>query len=170
MFIISGYRRGGKTLTVTDANLYLGRLLPEFFPKIFGPKENQPLNTTAAVEAVGEMSQVVNAFLQEQGSPAMSNEEVVMGFLRVANEAMCRPIRSLTQGKGHDTSEHTLACFGGAGGQHGKGNLIIMVLLRNVVQSFLSVISMCCSQIFRNFGGDCSTLCWNPLSLWIGTC
>lgn len=49
---------------------------------------------------------------------AMSIEEVAMGFVRVANEAMCRPIRALTQAKGYDTARHALACFGGAGGQH----------------------------------------------------
>lgn len=48
----------------------------------------------------------------------MSLEEVAMGFIRVANEAMCRPIRALTQAKGYDTARHALACFGGAGGQH----------------------------------------------------
>lgn len=48
----------------------------------------------------------------------MTMEEVAMGFVRVANEAMCRPIRALTQARGYDTSRHTLACFGGAGGQH----------------------------------------------------
>ena len=48
----------------------------------------------------------------------MSVEEVAMGFVKVANENMCRPIRALTQAKGYDTSRHVLACFGGAGGQH----------------------------------------------------
>lgn len=48
----------------------------------------------------------------------MSVEEVALGFVEVANETMCRPIRALTQAKGHDTSQHALACFGGAGGQH----------------------------------------------------
>lgn len=48
----------------------------------------------------------------------MSVEEVAMGFVKVANENMCRPIRALTQAKGYDTSHHVLACFGGAGGQH----------------------------------------------------
>lgn len=48
----------------------------------------------------------------------MSVEEVAMGFIRVANETMCRPIRALTQSRGYDTSRHVLACFGGAGGQH----------------------------------------------------
>lgn len=48
----------------------------------------------------------------------MSLEDIVMGFIAVANETMCRPIRALTQAKGYDTSRHVLACFGGAGGQH----------------------------------------------------
>ena len=48
----------------------------------------------------------------------MSIEEVAMGFIDVANESMCRPIRSLTQARGHDTAQHVLSCFGGAGGQH----------------------------------------------------
>lgn len=48
-----------------------------------------------------------------------SVDEVVYGFIKVAKETMCRPIRSLTEAKGHDTSHHTLAVFGGAGGQHG---------------------------------------------------
>lgn len=48
----------------------------------------------------------------------MSIEETAMGFIRIANEAMCRPIRALTQAKGYDTARHALACFGGAGGQH----------------------------------------------------
>lgn len=62
----------------------------------------------------------VNSFLKSQdpSSSSMSCEEVAMGFVRVANETMCRPIRALTQAKGHDTSRHMLACFGGAGGQH----------------------------------------------------
>ncbi len=41
-----------------------------------------------------------------------------MGFIKVANETMCRPIRALTQMKGYDVAAHALACFGGAGGQH----------------------------------------------------
>ena len=45
-------------------------------------------------------------------------EEVAIGFIKVANEAMCRPIRALTQAKGYDTAKHVLSCFGGAGGQH----------------------------------------------------
>ncbi|XP_074842525.1 5-oxoprolinase isoform X2 [Carettochelys insculpta] len=113
------YRKGGP-LTVTDANLCLGRLLPDYFPCIFGPEEDQPLSRDAALQAFHELTARVNAFLagQAPGRPPLTVQEVAMGFIRVANETMCRPIRSLTQARGHDTSRHVLACFGGAGGQH----------------------------------------------------
>ncbi len=107
------YRKGGP-LTVTDANLCLGRILPEYFPKIFGPNEDEPLDKEATLRAFAEMTKTVNAEMKE----SMSEEEVAMGFITVANEAMSRPIRALTQGKGFDTAHHALACFGGAGGQH----------------------------------------------------
>ncbi|XP_071659812.1 5-oxoprolinase [Patagioenas fasciata] len=112
------YRKGGP-LTVTDANLCLGRLLPEYFPRIFGPGEDQPLCRDAAARAFRAMAADIAAFNASAG-PANepSVEEVAMGFVRVANEAMCRPIRALTQARGHDTAQHVLACFGGAGGQH----------------------------------------------------
>ncbi|XP_067005081.2 5-oxoprolinase isoform X2 [Anabrus simplex] len=115
------YRKGGP-LTVTDANLCLGRLLPEYFPKIFGPGENEPLDKEATSAAFQSLTKEINDFLASQPESRhkdkMSVEEVAMGFIRVANEAMCRPIRALTQAKGYDTARHVLACFGGAGGQH----------------------------------------------------
>lgn len=113
------YRKGGP-LTVTDANLCLGRLLPDYFPRIFGPSEDQPLSKEDTIRMFKELTLEINQFQHGRpgGGASLSVEEVAMGFIRVANEAMCRPIRSLTQGKGHDTSRHVLACFGGAGGQH----------------------------------------------------
>ncbi|KAK1794456.1 hypothetical protein P4O66_011331 [Electrophorus voltai] len=130
------YRKGGP-LTVTDANLALGRLLPDFFPHIFGPGENEPLSVEETMRHFQQLTHDINHFLSSNQPPCdanrttqsygdmlkgakseMSVEEVAMGFIRVANEAMCRPIRALTQAKGHDTSLHVLACFGGAGGQH----------------------------------------------------
>ncbi|XP_017766336.1 PREDICTED: 5-oxoprolinase [Eufriesea mexicana] len=112
------YKKNGP-LAVTDANLALGRLLPEYFPKIFGPNENEPLDRSRTMEAFRILTNEINEFLtkQEHGGK-MTVEEVAMGFVRVANETMCRPIRALTQAKGYDTSRHVLACFGGAGGQH----------------------------------------------------
>uniref|UniRef100_A0A671NGL1 5-oxoprolinase-like n=1 Tax=Sinocyclocheilus anshuiensis TaxID=1608454 RepID=A0A671NGL1_9TELE len=112
------YRKGGP-LTVTDANLALGRLLPSFFPKIFGPGENEPLSTEETMKHFRTLTKEINQYLstnQLSSSAAgghhseMSVEDVAMGFINVANEA--------GPAKGHDTSEHVLACFGGAGGQH----------------------------------------------------
>jgi len=112
------YRKGGP-LTITDANLCLGRLLPEYFPKIFGKTEDQPLDKAATMKKFDQLTKEVNEYLSSQSEQKMmTREEVALGFIRVANEAMCRPIRALTQGKGYDTSKHILACFGGAGGQH----------------------------------------------------
>lgn len=113
------YNKGGNELTITDANLVLGRLLPDFFPKIFGPNNDQPLHTEKTLELFNKLTKEINNFLKSQNDPKkMSVEEVAMGFIKVANEAMCRPIRAITQGKGYDTTTHMLSCFGGAGGQH----------------------------------------------------
>lgn len=111
------YRKGGP-LTITDANLFLGKLLPEYFPKIFGKTEDLPLDfegTKAAFEAI---TVEINKYLLSQNKPSMTPEEVAHGFVTVANETMCRPIRNITVAKGYDTRDHTLACFGGAGAQH----------------------------------------------------
>nr|XP_012216316.1 PREDICTED: 5-oxoprolinase [Linepithema humile]XP_012216317.1 PREDICTED: 5-oxoprolinase [Linepithema humile] len=109
------YKKGGP-LTVTDANLALGRLLPEYFPQIFGPEENEPLDVDRTLSLFTTLTGEINEFLGAK--ELMSIDEVAMGFIKVANETMCRPIRALTQAKGYDTSRHVLACFGGAGGQH----------------------------------------------------
>ncbi|XP_025832170.1 5-oxoprolinase isoform X2 [Agrilus planipennis] len=112
------YKKKGP-LTVTDANLVLGRLLPEYFPKIFGPNENEALDKDTTLKEFQKLTDEVNAFIKQEGNKKeMTLFEVAMGFIDVANEAMCRPIRALTQAKGYDTSQHVLACFGGAGGQH----------------------------------------------------
>ncbi|XP_015172875.1 PREDICTED: 5-oxoprolinase isoform X1 [Polistes dominula] len=115
------YKKNGP-LAVTDANLALGRLLPEYFPQIFGPNENEPLDKPRTMEAFEKLTYEINEYLINEGlrseSDKMTIEEVAMGFIKVANETMCRPIRALTQAKGYDTSRHVLACFGGAGGQH----------------------------------------------------
>lgn len=94
------YQKEGP-LTVTDANLALGRLLPEYFPKIFGPHENAPLDKQATMSKFKQLTKDINAFLTIQiDKKEMTMEEVAMGFIRVANETMCRPIRALTQAKG----------------------------------------------------------------------
>ena len=94
------YRKGGP-LTVTDANLFLGRLLPDYFPRIFGENENQPLDSRRVKDLFEDLTATINS---DTGN-SMSPEEVACGFLDVANEAMCRPIRALTEGKGYDISK-----------------------------------------------------------------
>lgn len=108
------YRKNGY-LAVTDANLVLGRILPEFFPNIFGPNQNEPLDRAGSYKAFKKLSTEIHAFDLTHNK---SVEAIAMGFIDIANEAMCKPIRVLTEARGFDTSKHVLACFGGAGGQH----------------------------------------------------
>lgn len=91
----------------------MGRLLPDYFPKIFGPGEDEPLDGSASARAFETLMRAESG----AGMPEKV-EEVALGFIKVANEAMCRPIREMTQMKGFDVSNHILSCFGGAGGQH----------------------------------------------------
>ncbi|XP_038616389.1 5-oxoprolinase isoform X1 [Tachyglossus aculeatus] len=154
------YRKGGP-LTVTDANLCLGRLLPHFFPRIFGPGEDQPLSRGAAFRALEPVVAEVNAFLAQSPGPAgpMTPEEVAMGFVRVANEAMCRPIRALTQAKGHDTSRHILACFGGAGGQHACAiarNLGMKTVFIHKHSGLLSALGLALADVVHEAQEPCS--------------
>lgn len=131
------YRKGGPA-TVTDANLVLGRLLPEFFPKIFGPNEDEGLDIGASKKVLQELTDQVNA--ETQGK-SMSIDEVAYGFLTVANESMTRPIRSITEAKGHDSSKHRLATFGGAGGQHAVAIAEALGIKQILVHRYSSVLS-----------------------------
>mmetsp|Transcript_1761 Transcript_1761/g.2874 ORF Transcript_1761/g.2874 Transcript_1761/m.2874 type:complete len:1237 (-) Transcript_1761:767-4477(-) len=107
------YRKGGE-LAVTDANVMLGRLVPDYFPHIFGESESEPLDARATTRAFERLTARVNRETGDVKTPV----DVAFGFIKIANEAMCRPIRNLTQMRGFDISKHVLACFGGAGGQH----------------------------------------------------
>ncbi|KAK7747582.1 hypothetical protein SLS62_009081 [Diatrype stigma] len=130
------YRKGGP-LTVTDANLVLGRLRPEFFPKIFGPNEEQPLDIDASRRLFEELTIQVN----KETTVKLTLEQIAAGFLDVANEAMCRPIRTLTEAKGYDAGLHNLASFGGAGGQHACDIARKLGISRVLIHKFSSVLS-----------------------------
>ncbi|KAJ3717870.1 5-oxoprolinase [Lentinula raphanica] len=108
------YRKGGP-LAVTDANLLLGRIIPDFFPKIFGKSEKEPLDADTSRKLFEKVVEDVNA---DGARKKLSMDEIIYGFIKVANETMCRPIRALTEARGYATSKHILASFGGAGGQH----------------------------------------------------
>ena len=130
------YRKGGPA-TVTDANLYLGRLVPDFFPKIFGPGANEALDEEASAKALQKLTDQINS---ETGRD-MTVDEVAHGFLKVANEAMVRPILSITQAKGHDSSKHRLATFGGAGGQHAVAIAEALGIRQVLVHRYSSLLS-----------------------------
>ncbi|EGX91203.1 5-oxoprolinase [Cordyceps militaris CM01] len=134
------YRKGGP-LTITDANLFLGRLLPEYFPKVFGPKENESLNREIVVAKFSELTSNINKERISAGSTPFSPEEVALGFLKVANEGMAGPIRALTEARGYDAADHHLACFGGAGGQHACAVAEVLGISRIILHKYSSILS-----------------------------
>jgi len=103
------YRRGGP-LTITDANIMTGKLLPEFFPAIFGPGQDQPLDAEAVRTAFAEMAQTIGG--------GRTAEDAADGFLAIAVENMANAIKKISVQRGYDVSGYALTCFGGAGGQH----------------------------------------------------
>ncbi|KAG0269772.1 hypothetical protein DFQ27_002188 [Actinomortierella ambigua] len=144
------YRKGGP-LTVTDANLVLGRLNPDYFPKIFGPHENESLDLETARAKFEELTAEINDYMAKEKAKESNGEEaawknltvdeVAYGFIKVANETMCRPIRALTEAKGHDASKHILSVFGGAGGQHACAIARSLGISRIFVHKYASVLS-----------------------------
>jgi 5-oxoprolinase (ATP-hydrolysing) len=102
------YRRGGP-LAVTDANVLVGKLIPDFFPKIFGPEQNQPLDAKAVKQAFAELANEVGG---------KSPEEIADGFIKIAVENMANAIKKISVQRGYDVTRYALNCFGGAGGQH----------------------------------------------------
>src|SRR6202046_1501640 len=103
------YRRGGP-LAVTDANVMVGKLIADFFPKIFGPQQNQPLDADAVRQAFAAMAKEIG--------DGRSSEQVADGFIKIAVENMANAIKKISVQRGYDVTRYALNCFGGAGGQH----------------------------------------------------
>ena len=110
------YRNGGP-LTLTDANVLLGRIQPDHFPEVFGPDANEPLDTEAVSRAFDELAAEVAA----DGGPEMQTEALAEGYLKIAITNMAQAIEQISVQRGHDVTRFALACFGGAGGQHACG-------------------------------------------------
>ena len=134
------YRKDGY-LAVTGANLVLGRLHPEYFPKIFGTNENEALDLEASRKSFEKITAEINVYSRERDLPELSKEEVALGFLRVANEVMVRPIREISVMRGFDIKEHVLACFGGAGGQHACSIARELGLSKIFIHRFSGILS-----------------------------
>jgi 5-oxoprolinase (ATP-hydrolysing) len=107
------YRRGGP-LTVTDCNVVLGRIQPDFFPKVFGPSGEDAISVESAREKFTELVREISAAIGDVKSP----ETVAEGFLEVAVENMANAVKKISIERGYDVSRYVLSCFGGAGGQH----------------------------------------------------
>ena len=103
------YRNGGP-LTVTDCNLFLRRIDPARFPAVFGPNGDLPLDPDASRARLQEVA--------DQLGGAKALDEIAEGFLDIAVDSMAAAIRKISIARGHDVTRYTLACFGGAGGQH----------------------------------------------------
>ncbi len=102
------YRNGGP-LAVTDANVMTGKLMPEFFPAIFGPNRSEPLDVEAVKKRFAEFVAKV---------PGKSAEEIADGFIAIAVANMANAIKKISVERGYDVTRYALNCFGGAGGQH----------------------------------------------------
>ena len=107
------YRRGGP-LAVTDCNVMLGRIQPRFFPRVFGPNADQPLDAEVVERRFAALAAEIAAATGERKSP----EQVAAGFLTIAVENMANAIKQISVQRGYDVTEYTLNSFGGAAGQH----------------------------------------------------
>jgi 5-oxoprolinase (ATP-hydrolysing) len=107
------YRRGGP-LAVTDCNVMLGKIQPAWFPRVFGPRGDQPLDAGVVRE---KFAALATDIARATGKP-QTPEQVAEGFLRIAVANMANAIKFISVQRGHDVTGYTLACFGGAGGQH----------------------------------------------------
>ncbi len=107
------YRHGGP-LTVTDANLMLGRIQPGYFPRVFGPRGDEPLDADVTAQRFAGLASEISA---ADGQPR-SSAEVAAGFLEIAVANMANAIKKISVQRGYDITRYVLATFGGAGGQH----------------------------------------------------
>ena len=110
----ASYGRGGP-LTVTDCNVLLGKLNPDFFPKVFGKTGDQPLNFEIVKKKFSDLSDIIS---KEKNEPMMDIFKMAEGFLKIAVENMANAIKKISIQKGYDVTNYMLNCFGGAGGQH----------------------------------------------------
>ena len=125
------YRRGGP-LAVTDANVMVGKLIADFFPKIFGPGQDQPLDAAAVRHGFNNLAQKVGG---------KTPEEIADGFIKIAVENMANAIKKISVQRGYDVTRYALNCFGGAGGQHACLVADSLGMTRVLIHPFSSLLS-----------------------------
>ncbi|MEJ2375077.1 MAG: hydantoinase B/oxoprolinase family protein [Pseudolabrys sp.] len=125
------YRRGGP-LAVTDANVMTGKLIADFFPKIFGSTQNLPLDTHAVELAFTDLATQVGG---------KTPEEIADGFIKIAVENMANAIKKISVQRGYDVTRYALNCFGGAGGQHACLVADSLGMTKVLIHPFSSLLS-----------------------------
>ena len=130
------YRRGGP-LCVTDCNVLLGKLQPEFFPRVFGPGQDEPLDHDVVAVKFAALADEIGVRTGRRPAPV----EVAEGFLRIAVDSMANAIKSISVRRGYDVTGYTLNCFGGAGGQHACLVADALGITRVMIHPFAGVLS-----------------------------
>jgi len=132
----ASYRRGGP-LTVTDCNVMLGKIQPEYFPKVFGPRADQMLDHAIVTARFATLADEISRATGNRRSP----EEVAEGFIEIAVGNMANAIKSISVQRGHDVTAYTLTTFGGAGGQHACRVADALGMKRVFAHPFAGVLS-----------------------------
>ena len=126
------YRKGGP-LTVTDCNVMLGKIQPDFFPKVFGLNGDLPIAPEVVNQKFGQLAGEIGG--------EKTAEEVAEGFLAIAVEKMANAVKKISLQRGYDVSEYTLCCFGGAGGQHACAIADALGMKRVFIHPYAGVLS-----------------------------
>ena len=132
----ASYRRGGP-LATTDANVLLGKIQPEWFPRVFGPAANEPLDRAVVQQRFQALADEV---AQATGRPT-TPESLAEGFLQIAVQNMANAIKRISVARGYDVTQYTLQCFGGAGGQHACAVADALGMQRVFVHPLAGVLS-----------------------------
>jgi 5-oxoprolinase (ATP-hydrolysing) len=133
----AGYRRGGP-LTVTDCNILLGKIRPDYFPAIFGPEGNEPLDAAVVRQKFAALAKEI---ARQTGEAPRAPEDLAEGFLRIAVGNMANAIKKISVQRGYDVSGYTLNSFGGAGGQHACLVADTLGIRRVLLTPFAGVLS-----------------------------
>ena len=122
---------------MTDANVMLGKIHPEFFPHAFGHAGNEPIDAARVREKFTELASEIASKTGEARSP----EEVAEGFVKVAVDNMANAIKKISIERGHDVTAYTLCCFGGAAGQHACQVADALAITRVFIHPYAGVLS-----------------------------
>ena len=134
------YRNGG-ALAVTDCNVMLGKLQPNFFPKVFGKDGDLPLDQEVVVQKFKELAQLISQTTGQTTGTSILPEVVAEGFLKIAIEKMAIAIKKISVQRGYDVSEYVLCCFGGAGGQHACAIADLLGMTQVFIHPYAGVLS-----------------------------